>query len=150
MCWSSPDAEIQTVRRQQCDISENGQGREIDTFSIDVVEKQIIEDILDALSYSPEYIYLPSCLQVWRRKRLCCMAYGAAGEEDDRCGGHAYVADLSYDRSKGAAGFLPEPKRSQVRDALPDLDAGWGPGPGRVFADCGGMIQMSNFLERED
>ncbi|MFR3752933.1 MAG: hypothetical protein ACLTW9_12815 [Enterocloster sp.] len=60
---ASPDAETlhihQTVRQQYCgSISENGQGgREIDTFSIDVVEKQIIEDILDAFHIQPRNIY---------------------------------------------------------------------------------------------
>lgn len=33
------------------------EGREIDTFSIDVVEKQIIEDILDAFHIQPRNIY---------------------------------------------------------------------------------------------
>ena len=47
------------------------EGREIDTFSIDVVEKQIIEDILDAFHIQPRNIYIPArCLQAWRRKSM--------------------------------------------------------------------------------
>ena len=78
------------------------------------------------------------------------MAYGAAGEEDDRCGGHRLCGSLSYDRRKRRQGFYLEPKRSQVRDALADLEKGWALAQAEYSQIAVELIQMSNFPEKED
>ena len=109
------------------------EGREIDTFSIDVVEKQIIEDILDAFHIQPRNIY------------TCPLLAGVA--EEEYVAWHMEllekkmtdVAVTAYDRRKGRQGLLPGAQTLPGQGCPGRSGQGLGPGSGRIFADCGGI-----------
>ena len=58
------------------------EGREIDTFSIDVVEKQIIEDILDAFHIQPRNIYTCPLLAGVAEEEYVCLLYTSPSPRD--------------------------------------------------------------------
>ena len=62
----------------------------------------------------------------------------------------AYVAVYHMIEEKGGRVFYLEPKRSQVRDALADLEKGWALAQAEYSQIAVELIQMSNFPEKED
>ena len=101
------------------------EGREIDTFSIDVVEKQIIEDILDAFHIQPRNIYTCPLLAGVAEEEYVAWHMELLEKKMTDVAVTAYVAVYHMIEEKGGRVFYLEPKRSQVRDALADLEKGW-------------------------
>ena len=126
------------------------EGREIDTFSIDVVEKQIIEDILDAFHIQPRNIYTCPLLAGVAEEEYVAWHMELLEKKMTDVAVTAYVAVYHMIEEKGGRVFYLEPKRSQVRDALADLEKGWALAQAEYSQIAVELIQMSNFPEKED
>lgn len=114
------------------------EGREIDTFSIDVVEKQIIEDILDAFHIQPRNIYTCPLLAGVAEEEYVAWHMELLEKKMTDVAVTAYVAVYHMIEEK-AAGFLPGAQTLPGQGCPGRSGKGLGPGPGRVFADCGGI-----------
>ena len=126
------------------------EGREIDTFSIDVVEKQIIEDILDAFHIQPKNIYTCPLLTGVAEEEYVAWHLELQEKKITDVAVTSYVAVYRMIREKGGRVFYLEPKRSQVRDALADLEKGRALAQAEYSQIAVELIQMSNFPEKED
>lgn len=126
------------------------EGREIDTFSIDVVEKQMIEDILDAFHIQPRNIYTCPLVTGVDEEEYVAWHLGLQEKKMTDVAVTAYVAVYRMIEEKGGRVFYLEPNRSLVRDALADLEKGWALAHAEYSQIAVELIQMSNFPERED
>lgn len=126
------------------------EGREIDTFSIDVVEKQIVEDILDAFHIQPRNIYTCPLLTGVAEEEYVEWHLKLQEKKMTDVAVTAYVAVYRMIEEQGGRVFYLEPKRSQIRDALADLEKGHALAQAEYSQIAVELIQMSNFPEKED
>lgn len=126
------------------------EGREIDAFSIDVVETQIIEDILDAFHIQPRNIYTCPLLDGVEEGVYAAWHLKLQEQKKTTVAVTAYVAVYRMIREKGGRVFYLEPKRSQVRDALAALEACCALAQAEYAQIAVELLQISNYHEKEE
>lgn len=126
------------------------EGREIDAFSIDVVEKQMIEDILDAFHIHPKNIYTCPLLSGVEEEAYAAWHLELQEKKITDLAVTSYVAVCRMIREKGGRVFYLEPKRSQVRDALSDLKKEFALAQAEYSQIAVELIQIANLAERDD
>lgn len=143
------------IRRSVSSIAEVflkmvNEGREIDTFSIDVMEKQMIEDILDAFHIQPKNIYTCPLLTGVAEEEYVAWHLKLQEQNLTDVAVTSYVAVYRMIDEKGGRVFYLEPKRSQVRDALADLKKGCALAQAEYSQIAVELIQLSNYPQKED
>lgn len=125
------------------------EGREIDAFSIDVIEKQIIEDILDAFHIQPKRIYTCPLLDGAEEDVYSAWHLKLQEQKKTTVAVTAYVAVYRTIREKGGRVFYLEPKRSQVRVALEDLEKRCALAHAEYAQIAVELVQISNYRQKE-